>query len=112
MDMDTMKELTFAEKIALVKAIGSEIIANSEHKYRKLNDLLLFTQEPKEVDVVLKAVEQLAKVYKEILPSYRIREDASLDTVDDEAGAKKGIKLSKDVKALRDFEAFLLQSYK
>lgn len=108
LDTDTMKAMNFAEKIALIKSIGNEIIANSERKYRKLKDLLLFTQEPKEVDVVLKAIEQLAKVFKEIIPSYRIREDASLDMVDDQTGAKKGIKLSKDVKTLRDFESSLI----
>ena len=74
--------------------------------------MILFTQEPKDVDIVLKAIETLAKVFKEIIPSYRIREDASLDTVDDATGAKKGIKLSKEVKQLRDFESFFLQTYK
>lgn len=74
--------------------------------------MILFTQEPKDVDIVLKAIETLAKVFKEIIPSYRIREDASLDAVDDATGAKKGIKLSKEVKQLRDFESFFLQTYK
>ena len=83
LDEDIIKELTFAEKIALIKTIGNEIMANSERKYRKINDLLMFTKEPKEVDVVLKAIEELAKVFKEIIPSYRIREEQSLDKVDD-----------------------------
>ena len=44
---------------------------------------MMFTREPKEVDVVIKAVEELAKVFKEILPSYKVREEQSLDKVDD-----------------------------
>lgn len=67
--------MTFSEKIALIKTIGGEIIGNCEKSYRKLKDLLLFTREPKEVDVVLKAVQELARCFKETIPSYRIRED-------------------------------------
>ena len=36
----------------------------------------------------------------------------SLDQVDDQKGAEKGMKLSKDVKQIRDYENFLLDSYK
>jgi len=46
-----------------------------------------------------------------VLPAYKLREEASKDTVDDETGAKKGMKLSKEVKQVRDYEGFLLESY-
>lgn len=75
-------------------------------------DLLALTRDKKDIDVVLKAIELLCKVYLEIIPSYRLREDASTNVVDDEGGAKKGVKLSKDVKQLREFENTLLSTYK
>jgi hypothetical protein len=46
------------------------------------------------------------------LPSYRLREDSSTTTVDDETGAKKGMQLSKEVKQLRDYESYLLETYR
>ena len=56
LDSRTMKQLNFSEKLNLVKIIADEVINDTDKKYRKLNDLLLFTEEPKDVDVVLKAV--------------------------------------------------------
>ena len=93
-----MAQLSFGEKISLIKLIASEIIEKPELKYRKINDLILFTEEPKDVDVVLKALQELCRVYLEIIPAYKLREDASTNNVDDETGANKGMKLSKDVK--------------
>lgn len=46
------------------------------------------------------------------MPSYRLREDSSTTTVDDETGAKKGMQLSKEVKQLRDYESYLLETYR
>lgn len=51
-------------------------------------------------------------MYAEIIPAYRIREDQSKDTVDDATGQQKGLKLSKEVKQLRDYESFLITTYK
>jgi hypothetical protein len=50
-------------------------------------------------------------VFVEILPAYKIREEQSKNTVDDKKGADKGFKLSKEVKQVRDYEAFILESY-
>jgi hypothetical protein len=36
---------------------------------------MLFTEDPKDVDIVLKAVLSLLDVFLEIIPEYRIRED-------------------------------------
>ncbi len=41
-----------------------------------------------------------------------MREDSSTTTVDDETGAKKGMQLSKEVKQLRDYESYLLETYR
>ena len=104
----------FAEKLQLVKETGDQIIFETEKKYRKINDLLAFTEDPRDVDVVLKAVQQLCRVFIEIIPAYRIREEKQAAPVDDEKGGKKGAKqfLSKEVTQLRDYESFLLQAYK
>lgn len=107
-----MLKLGFAQKVSLINTITNEIISDSEKKYRKLKDLMMFTEDPKDVDIVLKSIEALGKVFLEIIPAYRIREDLSKEKVDDEAGAKKGMKLSKDVLKLRDYESFMLESYK
>lgn len=72
---------------------------------------MLFTEDPKDVDIVQRAIEALCKVFMEIIPAYKLREEASKDVVDDETGAKKGMKLSKDVKQIRDYESFLLETY-
>ena len=74
--------------------------------------MFIFTEDPKSIDVVQKAIQMLCKVFLEIIPAFRIREDANAKNVDDEAGAKKGMQLSKDVANLRSFESFLLTTYK
>ena len=104
--------MTFAEKLNMVKETADGIIYHTERKYRKINDLILFTEDPKDVDIVLKAVQQLCRVFLEIIPAYRIREDTQSQHVDDETGAKKGMKLSKEVGQLREYEGFLVQAYK
>lgn len=80
---ELMNSLTLAQKMSLAKEIASDIIAASERRYRKLADLIALTRDRKDVDVVLKALELLCKVFLEIIPSYRLREDVSTNTVDD-----------------------------
>ena len=106
------KALSFSEKMELIKVLADSIIANAEQKFRKLGDLIALTEDPKSVDIVLKACDELCRVFCEILPSYRLREDSSTTTVDDETGAKKGMQLSKEVKQLRDYESYLLEIYR
>jgi len=111
-DAETLHNLSFAQKSTLITKLTQEIIEASERRYRKINDLILLTEDPKDVDIVQKAIEALCKVFLEIIPAYRLREDLNKnDSVDDETGAKKGLKLSKEVKQVRDYEAYLLESY-
>jgi hypothetical protein len=91
-DDEVLAKLTFADKIGLVKAIGQEIISYPAFRFRKLKDLLKLCSDPKDVDVVLKAVNQLSVVFCDILPAYRIRQYEE---------AKEKEKLSKEVEALR-----------
>mmetsp|Transcript_13386 Transcript_13386/g.22793 ORF Transcript_13386/g.22793 Transcript_13386/m.22793 type:complete len:91 (+) Transcript_13386:198-470(+) len=90
--------MSFSEKLLSIKEISDEIIGNTEKNYKRISDLLAFTEDPKDVDIVLKAVMELHRVFLEIIPSYKIRDGFSKDVVDDEEGAKKGLKLSKDVR--------------
>jgi len=76
--------MSFAEKIILVKAIKNEIISFPAFRYRKLRDLLAFCEDPRDVDVVLKAVTALCEVFTDIIPSYRIRELGDKTTPKDE----------------------------
>lgn len=91
LDANTIKSLNFGQKISLMKRIADDVIMNSEKKFRKISDLILFTEDPTSIDIVQKAVQHLCRVFTEIIPAFRIREDASSRNVDDEAGAKKGM---------------------
>ena len=65
-------------------------------RYRKLRDLLTFCEDPKDVDVVLKAVSALCEIFTDIIPSYRIRELGEKDE-----SAPKALKISKEIEALQ-----------
>jgi hypothetical protein len=112
LDASIVREMSFATKISLVKSIADEIIMDADKKFRKINDLLLFTEDPKSIDVVLKAVQQLCRVFVDIIPDYRIREIKDKEAEEKEKGANKGVKISKEVTQLRNYEGFLLESYK
>lgn len=71
---DMLPQLSFTEKIGLVKAIAIEVITRPAHRYRKIQDLITLCKDNGSVDVVLKAVGSLCEVFCEIIPSYRIRE--------------------------------------
>ena len=58
--------------------------------------------------MVIKSLKSLCEVFSDILPGYRIRENKQ----DNEEGAQNDTKVSKDVQSMRDFENFILDSYK
>ena len=103
-----MTELSFAQKISIVNTIKNEIISFPAYRYRKLRDLLTFCED-NNIDVVLKAVAALCKVFCDIIPSYRIREigDKPEEKSQEQDGKGKGaagykaIKISKEVEALQ-----------
>ena len=107
-----MAELTFAQKINLVKVIKTEIISFPAYRYRKLRDLLTFCEDPKDVDVVLKAVTALCEVFADIIPSYRIREQGEQDDLTTNGDKGKNMKFSKETSALQAQEQFILKCYK
>jgi len=107
---ELLESMSFAEKITIVKAIKNEIMSFPAYRYRKLRDLLTFCLDPKDVDVVLKAVTALCEVFSDIIPSYRIRELGDNSTVKDDEKIgdekkdsekkKQDVKVSKEVEAL------------
>lgn len=120
---ELLESMSFAQKISIVKAVKNEIISYPAYRYRKLRDLLTFCEDPKNVDVVLKAMTALCEVFVDILPSYKIRElgDKSgvNDKEDQEGGGndgksdkKKKVVVSKEVEALQQQEQFTLKCYK
>ena len=71
---ELIAEMSFGQKISIVKTIKNEIISYPAYRYRKLRDLLTFCEDPKDIDVVLKAVMALCDVFVDIIPSYKVRE--------------------------------------
>lgn len=91
----------------MIKVIADEIISYPAFRYRKLKDLLKLCGDPRDVDVVLKAVAALCEVFCDIIPSYRIRQYNKEDLEKDKNG-----KISKDTEAIRQQEQFILECYK
>ena len=110
--MDLLKQMNIAEKLTFIKSTQREIISSPDSKYRKLKDLLLFCSDPKDIDVVIKALKALCDVFCDILPGYRIRETKNgTEVVSEESGSKpankKGgrpQKVSKEVQQMREHE--------
>ena len=67
--------------------------------------MLLFCADPRDIDVVIKAVKALCEVFCDILPGYRIREQK-------QGGDNESAVVSKEVKSMRDSEQVMLQAYK
>lgn len=101
-----LKTMSFPEKLTALKELADEILINPERNYQKMDDLFLFTEDAKHFDIVIMALKQLERVFMDIIPSYRIREDFE----DEEKKSKQ--KLSKEVQNLRDYEINLIKSYK
>ncbi len=121
LNMDLLKAMNVAEKLTFIKSTASELITAPEDKYRKLKDLLLCCSDPKDIDVVIKAMKALCDVFCDILPGYRIREQKT--NVQEDSGAAagdkkenethgKGLKVSKEVQNMREHEQYMLSSYK
>jgi nucleolar complex protein 3 len=99
--------MNIAEKLSFIKATQNEIISSPDDNYRKLKDLLLCCSDPKDIDVVIRSLKSLCDVFSDILPGYRIRESKQED-----GGEDKEAKVSMDVQSMRDYEQFMLDSYR
>ena len=103
--------MNVAEKLTFIKSTQFEIISSPDDKFRKLKDLLLCCSDPKDIDVVIKALKSLCDVFSDILPGYRIRENKQ-ENEDSGQQHNTDTKVSRDVQSMRDFENFILDSYK
>jgi len=72
--MEMMKEMNIAQKLTFIKSTKNELIQSPEEKYRKIKDLITFCSDPRDIDIVMKALNALCDVFCDILPGYRIRE--------------------------------------
>ena len=66
---ELMAEMNFGQKISIIKAIKNEIISFPAYRYRKLRDLLNLCEDPRDIDVVLKAITALCEVFCDVIPS-------------------------------------------
>lgn len=107
--------MNIAEKLTFIKSTTKEIISSPDTKYRKLKDLLLFCSDPKDIDVVIKALKALCEVFCDILPGYRIRETKNgTEVINSEESSSKPVinktkggrpqKVSKEVQQMREHE--------
>ena len=68
LDMELLKAMNVAEKLTFIRSTANELIVDPEDKYRKLKDLLLCCSDPKDIDVVIKALKALCDVFCDIIP--------------------------------------------
>lgn len=87
---ELMAQMNLAEKLTFVKTTASEIIEAPEERFRKLLDLIQLCRDPKDVDVVMRAVRALCEVFCDILPGYRIREQKVAVAEDEKKDSQKG----------------------
>lgn len=106
------KKKAFKEKQELVATIATGVLSNPQKNIHHLKRLLIQLDE-KHDDLVFKAslvkthtllACALAEVFKDIIPSYKIRE-----VITEEAGKKR---MKKETLELRSFETTLLKLYK
>ncbi len=108
--MEIMKEMNIAQKLTFIKSTTNELIQSPEEKYRKIKDLITFCSDPRDIDVVMKALNALCDVFCDILPGYRIREQKTNVSEDKEESGS--VKVSKEVQSMREYEQVILTSYK
>lgn len=105
-----LAELSFAEKINLVRRLRESLISFPAFRYKQLKDLLKLCADGSP-DVVLRSAKALCDVFEDVLPQYRIRQ---YDEDENGSKAKEGKKekISKEIEQLRQQEQSMLESYK
>ena len=118
LNKDLLSVASKDDKLQLISMISKEICNSNtqvskqgnrtvfifESNHRKIDDLLVLCEDSS-IEVVIAAIKQLIFVFCDILPDYKIREEINTQ--------KEGkVTLSKDVRKLREQEAYLLDAYK
>uniref|UniRef100_A0A0E0LBY6 Nucleolar complex protein 3 homolog n=1 Tax=Oryza punctata TaxID=4537 RepID=A0A0E0LBY6_ORYPU len=95
-------EELFEKKKAQLAEIGMSMLEDPESHIRSLNDMLNICND-KDQKVVKLGLMSLLAVFRDIIPSYRIRQLTEKELT---------VEVSKDVKKMRYYEYTLLRSYK
>ncbi|KAF0892020.1 hypothetical protein E2562_012493, partial [Oryza meyeriana var. granulata] len=95
-------EELFEKKKAQLAEIGMSMLEDPESNIRSLNDMLNMCND-KDQKVVKLGLVSLLAVFRDIIPSYRIRQLTEKELT---------VEVSKDVKKMRYYEYTLLRSYK
>uniref|UniRef100_A0A0E0HRC3 Nucleolar complex protein 3 homolog n=1 Tax=Oryza nivara TaxID=4536 RepID=A0A0E0HRC3_ORYNI len=95
-------EELFEKKKAQLAEIGMSMLEDPESHIRSLNDMLNICND-KDQKVVKLSLMSLLAVFRDIIPSYRIRQLTEKELT---------VEVSKDVKKMRYYEYTLLRSYK
>uniref|UniRef100_A0A0D9VG24 Nucleolar complex protein 3 homolog n=1 Tax=Leersia perrieri TaxID=77586 RepID=A0A0D9VG24_9ORYZ len=95
-------EELFEKKKAQLAEIGMSMLEDPESNIRSLNDMLNICND-KDQKVVKLGLTSLLAVFRDIIPSYRIRQLTEKELT---------VEVSKDVKKMRYYEYTLLRSYK
>lgn len=104
---ENIDSLDFKSKKEIIMKLFNLIISFPNENYDKIKLLIVFLQD-KNIKIVLKTMRLLTKLFIDILPSYRIRED--LDEKNN-SGAGKNKQVSKEVEKVQSFERNLLKFY-
>ena len=104
---ENIDQLDFPSKKEIVQKLFNLIISFPNENFDKINLLIIFLQD-KNIKIVLKTMRLLTKLFKDIMPSYKIRED--LDEKNN-SGAGKNKQISKEVEKIQTFERGLLKNY-
>ncbi len=104
---ENIDSLDFKSKKEIIIKLFNLVISFPNENFDKIKLLLVFLQD-KNIKIVLKSMRLLTKLFIDILPSYKIRED--LDEKNN-SGAGKNKLLSKEVESTQTFERNLLKFY-
>lgn len=104
---ENIDSLDFKSKKEVIMKLFNLIISFPHENYDKIKLLIVFLQD-KNIKIVLKTMRLLTKLFIDILPSYKIRED--LDEKNN-SGAGKNKQVSKDVEKVQTYERNLLKFY-
>jgi len=104
---ENIDQLDFPSKKEIIQKLFNLIISFPNENFDKINLLIIFLQD-KNIKIVLKTMRLLTKLFKDIMPAYKIRED--LDEKNN-SGAGKNKQISKEVEKIQTFERGLLKNY-
>jgi len=104
---ENIDSLDFKSKKEIIMKLFNLIISFPNENYDKIKLLIVFLKD-KNIKIVLKTMRLLNKLFIDILPSYKIRED--LDEKNN-SGAGKNKQISKEVEKVQSFERNLLKFY-